>query len=70
MVTASFSGLDPDISVANARIQAPVVAKARNLAVSKVLDLIAARTDDPTLGFIGSTRVNVLDLNIALDRLR
>jgi potassium-transporting ATPase KdpC subunit len=70
MVTASFSGLDPDISVANARIQAPVVAKARSLAVSKVLDLIAARTDDPTLGFIGSTRVNVLDLNIALDKLR
>jgi potassium-transporting ATPase KdpC subunit len=68
MVTASFSGLDPDISVQNARIQAPVVAKARGIPVSKVLDLIRSRTDDPTLGFIGSTRINVLDLNLALDR--
>ena len=69
MVTASFSGLDPDISVPNARIQAPVVAKARGIPVSKVLDLINKRTDDPTLGFIGTTRINVLDLNLALDRL-
>jgi K+-transporting ATPase ATPase C chain len=69
MVTASFSGLDPDISVPNARIQAPVVAKARGIPVSKVLDLIKKRTDDPTLGFIGTTRINVLDLNLALDRL-
>jgi K+-transporting ATPase ATPase C chain len=68
MVTASFSGLDPDISVQNARIQAPVVAKARGIPVAKVLDLIAKRTDDPTFGFIGTTRINVLDLNIALDR--
>jgi K+-transporting ATPase ATPase C chain len=68
MVTASFSGLDPDISVQNARIQAPVVAKARGIALSKVLDLIRSRTDDPTFGFIGSTRINVLDLNLALDR--
>jgi potassium-transporting ATPase KdpC subunit len=68
MVTASFSGLDPDISVQNARIQAPVVAKARSISVAKVLDLIHERTDDPTLGFIGTTRINVLDLNLALDR--
>jgi K+-transporting ATPase ATPase C chain len=68
MVTASFSGLDPDISVQNARIQAPVVARARGIAVSKVLDLISKHTDDPTLGFLGGTRVNVLDLNLALDR--
>ncbi|MEO9176631.1 MAG: potassium-transporting ATPase subunit KdpC [Gaiellales bacterium] len=68
MVTASFSGLDPDISIQNARIQAPVVAQARGIAVSKVLDLIRKRTDDPTLGFIGTTRINVLDLNLALDR--
>jgi K+-transporting ATPase ATPase C chain len=68
MVTASFSGLDPDISVQNARIQAPAVARARGIAASKVLDLISQRTDDPTLGFIGTTRVNVLDLNLALDR--
>ena len=68
MVTASFSGLDPDISVQNARIQAPVVAKARGIAVAKVLDLIRQHTDDPTLGFLGTTRINVLDLNLALDR--
>jgi K+-transporting ATPase ATPase C chain len=68
MVTASFSGLDPDISVRNAKIQAPVVAKARGIAVSRVLDLISKRTDDPTLGFLGTTRINVLDLNLALDR--
>jgi K+-transporting ATPase ATPase C chain len=68
MVTASFSGLDPDISVQNARIQAPVVARARGVALGKVLDLIRARTDEPTLGFIGTTRINVLDLNLALDR--
>jgi K+-transporting ATPase ATPase C chain len=68
MVTASFSGLDPDISVQNARIQAPVVARARGIAVGRVLDLIRARTDSPTLGVIGTTRINVLDLNLALDR--
>jgi K+-transporting ATPase ATPase C chain len=68
MVTASFSGLDPDISIRNARIQAPVVAKARAIPVAKVLDLIHRRTDDPTLGFIGTARINVLDLNLALDR--
>jgi K+-transporting ATPase ATPase C chain len=54
--------------VQNARIQAPVVARARGIAVSKVLDLISKHTDDPTLGFLGGTRVNVLDLNLALDR--
>jgi K+-transporting ATPase ATPase C chain len=68
MVTASFSGLDPDISVRNAHIQATVVAKARGIPVAKVLDLISARTDSPTFGFIGTTRINVLDLNLALDR--
>jgi K+-transporting ATPase ATPase C chain len=69
MVTASFSGLDPDISVQNAKIQAPVVARARGIAVSKVLALISKRTDDPTLGFIGTSRINVLDLNLALDKI-
>lgn len=68
MVTASFSGLDPDISVQNARIQAPVVATARGIPLLRVLALIGTRTDDPTLGFLGTTRINVLDLNLALDR--
>jgi potassium-transporting ATPase KdpC subunit len=69
MVTASFSGLDPDISIQNARIQAPVVAKARGIALSTVLGLIKKRTDSPTFGFIGTTRINVLDLNLALDKI-
>ena len=53
----------------NAKIQAPVVARARGIALSKVLSLISKRTDDPTLGFLGTTRINVLDLNLALDKL-
>jgi K+-transporting ATPase c subunit len=51
-------------------IQAPVVARARHVALAEVVDLIDARTDGPTFGFIGSTRINVLDLTIALDELR
>ncbi len=46
-----------------------MVAKARGIPVARVLDLISKRTDDPTLGFIGTTRINVLDLNLALDKL-
>ena len=68
-VTASFSGLDPDISVANALLQAPRVAKARNLPLSQVVDLVHAHTDDRLLGVIGENTVNVLDLNLALDKL-
>jgi K+-transporting ATPase, c chain len=43
--------------------------QARGIPVARVLDLISKRTDDPTLGFIGTTRINVLDLNLALDKL-
>ncbi len=68
-VTASASGLDPDISVANARLQAPRVARVRGLAVSRVLDLVAARTNGRQLGVLGERTLNVLDLNLALDRL-
>jgi K+-transporting ATPase ATPase C chain len=68
-VTASFSGLDPDISVANAELQAARVANARHLAVPTVLDLVHARTDGRLLGVIGEKTVNVLDLNLALDKL-
>lgn len=68
-VTASGSGLDPDISVANARLQAPRVAAARNLALAQVLDLVDRHTSDPAWGFVGEKTVNVLDLNLALDRL-
>jgi K+-transporting ATPase ATPase C chain len=67
-VTHSGSGLDPDISVAYANLQAPRVAKARNLSVSTVKTLIAAHTTSRALGFIGEPAVDVLDLNLALDK--
>jgi K+-transporting ATPase ATPase C chain len=67
-VTASASGLDPDISVANARLQAPRVAEARHLSPERVLALVTQHTDDRPLGILGEKTVNVLDLNLALDR--
>lgn len=67
-VTGSASGLDPDISPANADLQAERVAKARNAPADQVHSLIAQATQGPTLGFIGEPRVNVLSLNIALDQ--
>jgi potassium-transporting ATPase KdpC subunit len=69
MVTTSASGLDPDISIANARAQAPRVALARGLPLPRVLALVEARITGRQLGFLGEPRVNVLALNLALDRL-
>jgi len=67
-VTTSGSGVDPHISVANARIQAHRVARARNLPLGRVDQLIDQNTDGRFLGLLGEPGVNVLDLNLALDK--
>ena len=66
-VTASASGLDPQISVAYARLQAPRVAGARKVAVEQVLSLVDEHTQARWWGFLGENGVNVLNLNLALD---
>ena len=68
-VTGSGSGLDPHISPAYARLQAPRVAEARGLELSDVMALIDEHTEGRTFGFLGEPRVNVLELNIALEEL-
>ncbi|PQO93297.1 potassium-transporting ATPase subunit C [Massilia phosphatilytica] len=70
LVTASASGLDPEISVAAAEYQAPRVAAARGLPVEQVRAAIDRYRQDPALGFLGEARVNVLALNLALDGMR
>ena len=70
LVTASGSGLDPDISIAAARYQAARIARVRGLSVNRVEMLIDQYTTGRTFGFLGEPRVNVLELNLALDGLK
>ena len=67
-VTTSASGVDPHISEANARIQARRVARCAGSPLARVNDLIDENTDGRQLGFLGEPGVNVLELNLALDR--
>jgi K+-transporting ATPase ATPase C chain len=69
MITTSASGIDPHISVANARLQAARVAAVRDVPAGRVLDLIDDNTEGRSLGFLGEEGVNVLLLNLDLDRL-
>ncbi len=70
MVTASGSGLDPDISPASARIQVKRIAEARRISADKILALINAHTKKPILGLFGPETINVLALNVELDEMK
>jgi K+-transporting ATPase ATPase C chain len=70
LVTASGSGLDPNISAEAAHVQVNRVAKARHLPEEKVKELVSQHIDKPLMGLFGTKRVNVLQLNIALDNLK
>ena len=68
LLTASASGLDPHISPEAAELQAPRIAEVRGLSLDQVIDLIEEHTDGAGLGFLGKEHVNVLELNLALER--
>ncbi len=70
LITSSASGLDPDISIDAALIQIPRIAKARNISEEKLKNLVNEHIAGRQLGILGEPRVNVLELNIALDNLK
>ena len=70
LITQSGGGLDPHVTPQGARVQAARVAKARGLDAARVEELIAQHTEAPQFGVFGQPRVNVLELNLALDQLR
>lgn len=70
LVTASGSGLDPNISVESAKVQIKRIAKIRNIEEKKLEDLIANTTEKPLFGLFGPEKINILALNIALDKLK
>jgi K+-transporting ATPase ATPase C chain len=70
LVTASGSGLDPDLSPAGAKVQVARIAKTRNIPAEQVVKIINDNTQQPLLGLFGPPRVNVLKMNVALDELK
>lgn len=70
LVTASGSGLDPDLSPQGAYVQVARIAKARNTGIEKITALVDLQVQKPLLGLFGTEKVNVLQLNIALDKLK
>ena len=70
LVTASGAGLDPHLSLPAARVQVPRIARVRGLQPDAVNAVISRHTEAPLLGFLGTEKVNVLELNLALDALR
>jgi len=70
LVTASGSGLDPDLSVKGALVQVARIGKARNIADNKITALVKQQIQGPLLGLFGTSKINILQLNIALDKLK
>jgi potassium-transporting ATPase KdpC subunit len=70
LVTASGAGLDPNISVQAAKVQVKRIAKIRGVAEEKVYQIITDNTENPLLGMLGTEKINVLKINIALDQLK
>lgn len=69
LVTASGSGLDPNISIKGAIIQVKRIAKIRNISEEKILQLVDNQTEKPLSGFMGTSKINVLKLNLALEKM-